>query len=152
MRELLVEKFASTIEDIRRDVKSCEKERIMFNGIHRFILEDQKVIGPQISKNQLSIRSKQIAYKVIQRSHAWSQLVEDVFPSAVRLSIHPQVKSSQKLGICLVPSVNQWRTPWHSVALYDGRQFCLVKKAEALEMGATPKRLNGTYSYYLAEL
>lgn len=151
MRDELVEEYGESIEQIREDVRRDEKERLLFCGIHRFILEDQKVIGENISKNQLSKRSKKVAYEVIQRSHAWSGLVEKVFPQAVRLSIHPQDRSSRKLGVRLVQSSDQWRTPWHSVALFDGHNYQLVKRKTAIELGAKEVCGKEGYSYYQVE-
>lgn len=48
---------------------------------------------------------------MIQRSNAWSRLLERTFPDSVRLSIHPQFRVSAKIGVRLVDSADAWLTP-----------------------------------------
>lgn len=132
MREALVGTYGRSTETIREEVLRCEETRQLFNGIHRFIFEDQLVLDPHKSRNQIRGHSKQVAYEVIQRSNAWSALVERKFPRAVRLSIHPQSEFATKIGIRLVPSRDIWATPWHGVILFDGEAFSLVKRSEAI--------------------
>lgn len=151
LRRRMVSDFARPLEDVRQNVKSCESARQLFNGIHRFILEDQKALNSHVSTNQLSLLSKEIAYQVVQRSNAWSKAVESSFPNAVRLSIHPQLPNSAKLGIRLMKSTNLWRTPWHSVAVFDGKEFFLAAKHTAEEMGAEPKFFMEKYAYFSVE-
>lgn len=151
MRLRLVEQYGRSAEAVRADVKKSESARLLFNGIHRFIFEDQRVVGPPGSTNQVRKRSKAIAYEVIRRSNAWSALLEVHFPQALRLSIHPQPLGAQKIGVRLVRSGNPWRTPWHSVVLHDGRNYMLVPREAALSMGATCRDLDGYPFYALSE-
>jgi pyoverdine/dityrosine biosynthesis protein Dit1 len=149
MREWLTERYASPIEELRRRIRTDEESRSMFNGIHRFLLEDQLALHPELSKNKLRSRAKQLSYGVIQRSNAWSALLEETFPSAVRLSIHPQLGSSKKLGIRLLPSTDIWRTPWHSVPLYDGTDYRLVSRRQAEELGGVVVHMQDKYPCYV---
>jgi pyoverdine/dityrosine biosynthesis protein Dit1 len=89
-----------------------------------------------------------VAYSVILKNNAFSRLVAEKFPHAVRLSIHPQPRGSSKIGVRLLPSSDNWRTPWHSVALLDGEKFTLVKRKEADELGAVVHMCNGKYPFY----
>jgi pyoverdine/dityrosine biosynthesis protein Dit1 len=91
--------------------------------------------------------TKEVAYEVIRRSNAWSRLVEALFPHALRLSIHPQLPTSAKIGFQLVPCENAWGTPWHNVALLGAEGFRLVKRREAEERGAT-LAYEGKYPYF----
>jgi pyoverdine/dityrosine biosynthesis protein Dit1 len=120
----------------------------MFNGIHRFIFEDRLVLEKGKSRNRIREESKEIAYRVIQRSNAWSSLVENLFPSALRLSIHPQLSTSPKIGFRLVDCENAWGTPWHNVALLGRNGFRLVKRKEAEDKGATLAHFGGKYAYF----
>ena len=158
MRRDLVESYGRSVEEIRRDVMGNESERQLFNGIHRFLFEDMLVLQAGLSRNAAREKSKIMAYEVIQRSHAWSGLVERKFPEAVRLSIHPQLINSSKFGVKLLPRIDcnhgqdhtqeQWRTPWHGVALESDQGFSIVKKSEALALGAKETTCERGYVYF----
>ena len=139
--ELLLKKF-------EKKVKEDEAFRQFFNGIHRFILEDRIVLDSG-SKNKIRKKSKEVAYRVIQRSDAWSCLVENKFPQSVRLSIHPQPKGSKKIGIRMIDSENIWATPWHNVLFYDGKNWQLMKRKVAEEIQAQQVFFQGKYGYYV---
>ncbi|RDI41523.1 isocyanide synthase family protein [Aquicella lusitana] len=148
MREKLVKDYGETLPLIKERVKTDGAAKALFNGIHRFIYEDQLVSYHAMSKNQVKNLTKEIAYSVIQRSNAWSRFVEKCFPDAVRLSIHPQPFGSEKLGIMLLKSKDVWATPWHRVVLYDGREHLLVRKKEAETLGAKPVFVHDQFSHY----
>lgn len=101
----------------------------MYRGITRFLVEDSSH-SAGLSRTQKQRDCKERAIEVIRRSNAWSALIEERFPEAVRLSIHPQVCGSQKLGVRLVAN-ESWMTPWHGVAVKTPRGFVLMKRAEA---------------------
>jgi len=148
MRARLVGEYAETIDEIHEKVKTTEEYRLLFNGIHRFLFEDRLVLFPDKSRNRVREESKTLAYEVIQRSQAWSRLVEEKFPSATRLSIHPQVKGSNKIPVQLVPSPDPWATPWHNVALQDENGYRLVKRHVAVALGAKLELANGKYPFF----
>lgn len=150
MRNILDENFSQPVSEIRENVKNDENAKRLFNGIHRFIFEDQLVLNKDSSKNSIRKNSKKIAYQVIQRSNAWSGVVEKHFPEAIRLSIHPHEIKSGKLGIQLVNCVDRWGTPWHNVALFDGINYNLVKRKDAIACGAKESTLNG-YIFYASK-
>jgi pyoverdine/dityrosine biosynthesis protein Dit1 len=148
LREKLVTDFGRPVEEIRAETLSCLSARAMFNGIHRFLFEDRAALEPTKSRNRVREESKHVAYQVIQRSNAWSALVEKLFPHALRLSIHPQAPTSAKIGFQLVPCENMWGTPWHNVALLGASGFRLVKRKQALDAGATLAFARGKYAFY----
>lgn len=153
MRQRLVRDYAEPLEQLRDRVKRDPESLQLFNGIHRFLFEDMLALesgNPSCSRNRIRNSTKQLAYAVIQRSNAWSRLVEQQFPDAMRLSIHPQPASSRKIGIRLLPSTDIWRTPWHSVLLVDGTNYSLVTRKHAEASGATLAYANGKYPYYVA--
>lgn len=151
MREQLVRNYARSVSEIRSDVREKMEDKLMFNGIHRFMYEDYAALQSGLSKNQLKKQTKEIAYQVIQRSNAWSRFVEEVFPEAVRLSIHPQFANNRKIGVQLVKCQNQWGTPWHNVVLQDESGLRLVKRREAELMGAELRLAHGKYAYFTLE-
>jgi pyoverdine/dityrosine biosynthesis protein Dit1 len=142
MRSDLQQHFGDSIEIIASNIKAHEKDLRLFNGIHRFIYEDLRYTNTLLSKNKLRIASKTIAYQVIQRSNAWSNLISNTFKGAIRLSIHPQMCGSEKFGIMLLQSDNVWVTPWHSVVLQIGNDYRLVKHKVAKALGAKPVFVN----------
>jgi len=148
IRNRLVEEFGRPVNEIRADAISTREGLMMFNGIHRFLFEDRLVLERAKSRNRVREESKEIAYRVIQRSNAWSALVENLFPKAVRLSIHPQFAPSKKIGFQLVSCDNAWGTPWHNVALLTAGGFRLVKRKEAEDQGATVALARGKYAFY----
>lgn len=107
----------------------------LYCGITRFLFEDAIHPGQQLSRTAVQKDSRVRAYEVIRRSNAWSELIADRFPTAVRLSIHPQTCGSRKLGIQLLGD-SSWMTPWHGVAVDTGDQFVLMKRSEAERLGS----------------
>lgn len=151
MREELMVEFGESTESLKLRVKSNAKDKNLFNGIHRFIFEDQQALMVDQSKNQIREKTKEIAYEVIRRSNAWSRFVEKNFPHAVRLSIHPQPCGSEKFGIMLVKSADVWATPWHRVVIKHGNDHMLAKRKSAIELGAKPVFLHQQFSHYVLE-
>lgn len=151
MREELVTTHGQKVEQIREETKASLAARWLFNGIHRFVFEDKLGQAAHLSRERVRREAKEVTYKMIQRSNAWSRLVETIFAESVRLSIHPQVPQSAKIGIQLVPSENIWRTPWHSVALEDQGKFTLVRRRDAEAMGARRTQKKGFEFFTLNE-
>lgn len=149
MRRRLMKEFGEDLEILRARIKLQDEAKNLFNGIHRFMYEDQLGLHPELSKTQLREKAKGLAYEVILRSNAWSRLVEREFPEALRLSIHPQPSSSPKIGIRMLPSNDAWRTPWHSVAVFDGQHFFLAPRAQVETAGGTLTYAHNRYPYYV---
>ena len=150
MRAHLVEKYATPIEEVRDKVKTDPAYKNLFNGIHRFMFEDQSYLYPEQSRSKLRNRAKELAYRVIQRSNAWSALVEEMYPECLRLSIHPHPLHSSKIGFHMVKTRDSWLTPWHGVILDTGEEFVLVKRADAERMNASLVWRNNRPSHYVA--
>lgn len=150
MRAHLTERHGRPVAELREEVRRRPEALAMFNGIHRFIFEDRLVLRPGHSRNRVREEAKEVAYGVVQRSNSWSRLVEEFFPAAVRLSIHPQFGPSEKIGFQLVPCANAWGTPWHNVALEDAAGIRLVKRKEAEQLGARLSLGPGGYLLFRA--
>lgn len=139
----LMEKFGTSQEELREKVlrgskglghSEDEGTHRMYCGITRFLVEDSHFPGQTKSRAAIQKECKAKAYEVIRRSNAWSELIEDYFPEAVRLSIHPHECGSKKLGIRLI-GTESWMTPWHGVAVKTQNGFVLMKQAEAHALG-----------------
>ena len=147
MREWLCRHYAESNETIRERLHSNESQQALFNGIQRFLFEDQVDIEKGKSRTRIRSECKERTYEVVRRSDAWGRLVADCFPASLRLSIHPQPPHSEKIGILLGDSADVWLTPWHAVALKEDGNFRLVKRREAAGLGASIVSNDGLPSY-----
>ncbi|MFL6335320.1 MAG: L-tyrosine/L-tryptophan isonitrile synthase family protein [Pyrinomonadaceae bacterium] len=148
LREQLCEHYAEPLAAIEERVRAYERHRALFNGIHRFLFEDRLVIEPGKSRNRLRNECRERALRVIQRSEAWGRLIQECFPTALRLSIHPQPPHSDKIGILFGDAEDAWLTPWHGVALKTEAGFRLVRRHAAEALGARLVRREGRASHY----
>ncbi|MEU3958938.1 isocyanide synthase family protein [Streptomyces buecherae] len=137
IRDELMAKYAESLESLKHRATQDEQVRGMFNGIHRFMFEDRLAVSEGKSRSKIREEAKPIAWEVIRRSNAWSRLVAETYPDALRLSIHPQPVHSEKIGFHLVRTRDRWLTPWHGVALETGDGMFLTKRAHAEELKAS---------------
>ncbi|MGH1539691.1 MAG: L-tyrosine/L-tryptophan isonitrile synthase family protein [Arenicella sp.] len=135
LREELMVLYAESMSVLKDKCKHDKFANAMFKGITRFLLEDYSGLSlyGSFSRNAIQQQAKKNAARVIQRSNAWSRLLENLYPEAVRLSIHPQFSVSEKIGIRLVESHDNWLTPWHSVAIKLNEKVVLAKRSDVDE-------------------
>jgi pyoverdine/dityrosine biosynthesis protein Dit1 len=133
MREDLMVNYGEALSDLVYRTKTEPHAKSMYLGITRFIFEDFSGIDPfkKLARNAIQKAAKSVSYRVIQRSNAWSKLLKEQYPKAVRLSIHPQFRVSEKIGIYLGDVENSWVTPWHSVAVIDEDRVLFMKRSDA---------------------
>lgn len=161
MREELMKQFSYPLDTLKQRVKNGAHANAtldeldanrMYCGITRFLFEDAMHKGQSMSRTAIQNQAKKKAYEVIQRSNAWSELLKSVFPTAVRLSIHPQNCGAKKLGICLIGEEG-WITPWHGVVVKTVSGYQLMKRWQAEKLNATlNKYTNGRPSHYQLSL
>lgn len=120
------------------------------NGITKFMRQDLIYSRPDLSDKQKQKLARDIAYQIIGRGDALRALFTRRFPHAVRCSVHPQKTHSSKIGIGLVPSCDNWLTPWHAVAVERNGTFTLAKRQDAGESGAHLVYDKGRPSHFLA--
>lgn len=144
MREALMEAYGDSLANLQTKVRNGRSQSAnleernanrMYCGITRFLVEDANHPRQTLSKTALQKECRRKAYEVIRRSNAWSELIAQQFPEHVRLSIHPQLCGSKKIGIRLVAS-ESWMTPWHGVAVQTADGYVLQKRFEAIASGA----------------
>lgn len=153
LRDHLLEQFAISIEEVRSLVCTDETYQKLFNGLHKFLVEDELAIRPELSKNKVSKETKLRTYELMRRSDAWSELLRHYFKNHLRLSIHPYQLEHEKFGIKLVSSSNKWATPWHNVTVKIKNKFELMHKQDALKLKAIPKMMKDKYAYFeIAEI
>ena len=151
MRDRLCAFYAEPVETIEERARAHEHHRELCNGIHRFLFEDRAAAEPTGSRNRLREECKSRAYQVVRRSEAWGRLVGECFPAALRLSIHPQLPHSEKIGILLGEADDSWLTPWHGVAVERQGTFKLMRRHEAEALGARMVEKDGSPSHCVLE-
>lgn len=150
LREEMMIKFGETFQSLRKRIKEEKQASTMYLGITRFMLEDFSGIDKlsHLSRTTLQKMARLTAYQVIQRSNAWSRLLQKYLPLALRLSIHPQELVSNKIGIYLISKDDHWATPWHAVVVKEKGQFRLMPKAEAIKRSFILVYDNGLPSHF----
>lgn len=148
LRDLLLKKFSRSLEELRTLIIEDENYQALFNGIHRFLKEDDQALFTELSKNQLSKKSKARTYELIRRSDSWGEMLREHFKNALRFSIHPYPVGHPKFGIKLVPSSSRWATPWHNVTVKVGDSYELMHLEDARKQGAVQKLFEEKYVYF----
>ncbi len=146
-RTQLMNRYGGTLEELRARSAASTATRRMIDGIHRFLFEDDIGRGAPGTRTQQRRATFDRAHEVVLRSEAWSNLVTAAFPKALRLSIHPQLPVSAKLGIHLIDTDDAWLTPWHGCAVLDGDRFRLMRRKEAEERGAVQRSSEDGLAY-----
>lgn len=133
----------------------------LFRGFSKFMTEDLSLLPyfSGISRKSFKKIVAKVAFEMIKRNDAYSNLVELVFPHHMRLSIHAHTNSGPKFGIKII-SPNQCKTikslddeeepvfedllhiptPWHNcvIKIEDNGRFFLTKTktvVDAIENG-----------------
>jgi pyoverdine/dityrosine biosynthesis protein Dit1 len=150
LREELLIGFGESLRELRLRIKQDPAALAMYRGITRFLFED--FLGlPEfegMSRRAVQKQARRYAYRVIQRSNAWSRLIAEHHAHALRLSIHPQPRVSEKIGVIMLLSDDVWRTPWHSVAVETEQGFRLMPRHEAEKMSSSLVFVDGRASHY----
>jgi len=149
MRNHLMTGFGEPLEKVQAEVRAGGDAQRLYLGITRFLFEDGLRPEMTTSRTALQKQCRVRAYEVIQRSRAWDGLLAGNFPNAVRLSIHPQVCGSRKIGIHLMEAEDEWLTAWHSVAVEVDGRFRLMKRKHVEASGAELVFRDGRPSHYV---
>ena len=96
-------------------------EMISIGDLSNEILFTRNEFGDKIFKNGLSNNQKQkiatnIARKSVLIKNGINNMINDLFPDSIRLSVHFQDKGSVKMGFKLIPFAINKGTPWFYVA------------------------------------
>lgn len=150
LREELMITNGEALESLQQRCKTEREADSMYRGITRFLFEDFSGLEEyrDLSRNAIQNLARAAAYRVIQRSNAWGRLVAKKMPNSVRLSIHPQFRVSEKIGINLIDQTDGWATPWHSVVVKKGEQITLMPRHEAEKLDAALIFRDGRPSHF----
>ncbi|KAK4184972.1 spore wall maturation protein DIT1 [Podospora australis] len=173
-RRILMTGCAPRRESVRANIDSKDQAlTALYRGFSRFMLEDLEH-HPHTQKMSRAKRKKlssSVAFEMILRNQAYSNLVELLFPNHIRLSIHAHNNAGPKFGIQMfdptkVRAVSALSpngelttsldllhipTPWHNcVVELEGSDVILVTKAKlartALEKGSCMGSISHTGS------
>ncbi|CAG8171300.1 unnamed protein product [Penicillium salamii] len=119
--------------DVDKFLKSDEDYLRTYNGYDKFMKVDLKFspvtkdcAGPKQYKKKI----KSIAKKMIVRGVEYAELVRQIYPDSLRLSIHPS-SGKTKLSCPLIPQKDSFSmSPWHcSVAVLVDGKFITAHKS-----------------------
>lgn len=110
---------------------NCEK--IDNNGLSNEIVFTKyeffdKIYNVSSSKNQIQIWAKKIAKNSLLIKRAVNNLIEDIYPNSIRLSVHYQEENSKKMGFKMIPNAVNKGTPWFYVAYKSTSEKIILGK------------------------
>ncbi|WP_343605319.1 L-tyrosine/L-tryptophan isonitrile synthase family protein [Fluviicola sp.] len=148
LRDTVLNTYAESLDRLYERLKTDEEFRKLFNGMHRFIVEDRKYLFPDLSTSKIKEESREIALKVIRNSNAWTRFLTYVYPQSIRLSIHTYHAHSAKIGVKITRAEDNWLTPWHGVIILKDDGYVLMKRKEAEAANAQLVSKNNQPHYY----
>lgn len=131
-RKILMVGCDNNVDLLRRHINTPHHPRLyLYRGFNRFMLDDLILYQKkhQLSRKKYKKLVSQVAFEMIRRNDAYSNLVELIFPFHLRLSIHAHPNCGPKFGIrllnpkvCAAQGHNQddedrllhIPTPWHN--------------------------------------
>jgi pyoverdine/dityrosine biosynthesis protein Dit1 len=108
-----------------------------------------------MSGSKLVRKCGELASEAIHLADAWSRRIALEFPDSIRLSVHPYpAHFSERIGIFLTETKEEWMTPWHGVAVYweSTNKWEIMKNYKAQELGGRLVcRADGQPDHYIID-
>ncbi|KAI1655358.1 Pyoverdine/dityrosine biosynthesis protein-domain-containing protein [Daldinia decipiens] len=166
-RRLLMAGCQSQKTALRAKIESQEAGVLaLYRGFSRFMLEDLELhpFTRTMSRSKQKKLSSKVAFEMMMRNQAYSNLVELLFPNHIRLSIHAHNNAGPKFGVqlfdpklvraveSLLPHSNSMTsrdllhipTPWHNcVAKVAGSEVLYVTKAKVVRESLATGEMTG---------
>lgn len=104
-RKILMLGCDDNAQVLREQISTPNHPRLyLYRGFNKFMAEDlaETEIAKLISRKKFKKLTSAVAFEMIRRNDAYSNLVELVFPFHLRLSIHAHHNAGPKYGICLL--------------------------------------------------
>lgn len=164
-RKILMLGCDDSADIIREQIRTPGHPRLyLFRGFNKFMKED--LINTPIAKMTSAKKFKKmvsgVAYEMIRRNDAYSNLVELVFPFHLRLSIHAHTNAGPKYGIRMLNpdicrTVNHDQdeedkllhipTPWHnSVFKISDENKMIVSNSKLAEIYDNDEKYTGGWN------
>lgn len=154
-RKILMASCDTDAGKLRRDVEQEDHPRLhLYRGFTRFMCEDLQFnpVCSALSKRGFKKTVSRVAFEMIKRNDAYSNLVELMFPHHIRLSIHAHKNGGPKFGIKIIDplecrvikSLNSSETPdfedllhiptpWHNcIVQVDNSDVCYMTKSKVV--------------------
>ncbi|KDO23584.1 hypothetical protein SPRG_10779 [Saprolegnia parasitica CBS 223.65] len=118
--ELLV-RYGCDQLDMAALLKEDSELLATYRSFRRFLAKDLALTWAGLSKSAIDKAAGVAAKCMIQRNMAFSSLVDDCYPHAIRLSIHAYDNAGPKYSVALIPQLESAipTTPWHCVMCQD---------------------------------
>lgn len=111
-RKILMKGFDTDDGRLKRQIQIPNHPRLhLFRGFSRFMIDDLSHLPhfKDVSRKSFKKVVSKVAFEMIKRNDAYSNLVELLFPHHMRFSIHAHTNSGPKFGIKII-SGQQCRT------------------------------------------
>lgn len=161
-RKILMLGCDDNAELIREQIKTPGHSRLyLYRGFNKFMYEDlmNTPTAKSLSGKKFKKLVGQVAYEMIRRNDAYSNLVELIFPFHLRLSIHAHHNAGPKFGIqllnpqmCCTYNHNKAEedrllhipTPWHNaIFVIEGQEKLIVSSAKLAQIYMDDCRYTG---------
>lgn len=113
--------------DVEKAILTDDQLRGTYCALKRFLSRDLLPQCKGLSKTSIKKVTGEVAREMLARNQVFSQLVGEIYPQSIRLSIHAYENAGPKFGINLLPVRDGTpRTPWHCVVCEnrDGSVIC----------------------------
>ncbi|CAR24728.1 Dit1p [Lachancea thermotolerans CBS 6340] len=154
-RRILMKGFDTDDGSLRKQILIPGHPRLhLFRGFSKFMIDDLSHLAhfKNVSRKCFKKVVSKVAFEMIKRNDAYSNLVELLFPHHMRFSIHAHTNSGPKFGVKII-SGNQCRTvkslesldepsfedllhiptPWHNCVIKLGDAYYLTKSKVVFE-------------------
>lgn len=137
-RKILMQACDNDCDKLKMEAKNPDHPRLsLHRGFMTFMREDlrETEVAKSLSNKKYKRLISLIAFEMIKRNDAYSNLVELMFPFHIRLSIHAHKNSGPKFGIKLLSKCKllghdfernskalHIPTPWHNAIFRIGRE------------------------------
>ncbi|KAI0853561.1 Pyoverdine/dityrosine biosynthesis protein-domain-containing protein [Daldinia vernicosa] len=166
-RRLLMAGCQAQKDALRIKIESREAGVLALDrGFSRFMLEDLELhpFTRTMSRSKQKKLSSKVAFEIMTRNQAYSNLVELLFPNHIRLSIHAHNNTGPKFGVQLFdpklvrvveslspdsdsmtsPDLLHIPTPWHNcVVKVAGSEVLYVTKAKVVRESLASGEMTG---------
>ncbi|KAK4207861.1 spore wall maturation protein DIT1-like protein 2 [Rhypophila decipiens] len=159
-RRILMAGFQPQRTKVRAHIESGDSAVLaLYRGFSRFMLEDLELhpFTQKMSRSKQKKLSSEVAFEMILRNQAYSNLVELLFPHHLRLSIHAHNNAGPKFGIQLFDPASvrvaktldpdsatmttmdllHIPTPWHNCVVRLGDRVVVTKSKTARDAVAS---------------
>jgi pyoverdine/dityrosine biosynthesis protein Dit1 len=160
---------------LRRDIEQPQHPRLhLYRGFSRFMTEDLSLqqFCKTLSNKAFKRTVSKVAFEMIKRNDAYSNLVELIFPFHLRLSIHAHTNSGPKFGVRVIsheecrtikaldsdaePSFEDLLhipTPWHNcVVKIEGHDHYYLTKSKIVKDAVASEHYKGEWRKTNAEV